>query len=73
MRRERVGVGFGVTKEGDTDGSQRGDEGLRAKEKKYYGRGQLKRKTQNKWTGRWDVLSISFRQGAKQSARAAHH
>lgn len=26
----------------------------------------------DKWTGRCDVLSISFRQGAKQSSRAAH-
>lgn len=26
----------------------------------------------DKWTGRCDVLSISFRQGAKQSSRAAY-
>lgn len=35
VRRERVGVGFGVSKEGDTDRGerQRGDEGLQARKK----------------------------------------
>lgn len=73
MRRQGGSVSVSVSKEGDADRDQCSDEGPRGREEKRDRQKTYERSIhRNKWTARWDVLSISFRQGAKQSSRAAH-